>query len=755
VKRAAAPILLAALLGLFALAFFHEVAAGRPFVHIDFHQTFEPQQACVSAAVARGSILWNPLLSNGVPLLANPIYAAFYPPRWTIIALEPALGLTVLGAVHVLWGALGALLLARRYGLGSSSAVAAGLAFGFSGLAISSTAPCAFGWTLAWEPWMLLAFESVLTSGRTVRAVAALALATFLILVAGEPFVIVGALAGMTARTALAFPSEDGVGRVRWSARVLIGLALGAAAALPHILASSRLFATSVRASGFETSGLLQWSLHPLELAGLVISDPFGDPTIFGPTAFWGNALVEPREHFLFQGNYVGALVVVLAVIGLFRRGRLRLAFAAWFGVLLLMALGRYGPVYRLLIAISESMVDSIRYPVKWLVPAMLPLALLAALGVAQLRETSDRRWQVTVALLGLIALALVSAALPFGLDEWLAGKSGAVSPEQTSAVRDLVLGRVALAAAPLLAALILLLGAIRGSVDGRRLAALVTALVAVDLWVNNRHLAPTIEPEFYREPPAVARVILADQAAGRVMTLPEVAGVPWPSTGDGDARAYFRWERQTLRLLTGASYGLALAFNPDMEAFSTLRYTQLAVLVDDAPLREKLMLAGAAGVTHMVSTIPLEGAHLTPIPLPLGTPVHLYRNRLAQPRVRVVPDLVFYDDFDSLIRLVVQSPDDMFATSALVEATTLAALAPAPAAGPGSARIASDSGNELVIRTGGGGGFLVISDALTPGWLATVDGEDAPIFPVDVAFRGIALPPGEREVVLRYSPWR
>jgi hypothetical protein len=755
VRRVPTPVLLAALLGLFALVFFHDVVAGGRFVHMDFHQTFEPQQACLRAAVARGSISWNPLLSNGVPLLANPIYAAFYPPRWTIVALEPALGLTVLGVAHVFWGGLGAMLLARRYGLGGAAALTAGLAFAFSGLAISATAPCAYGWTLAWAPWMLLAFEAVLTSGRTVRAVALLALTTFFILVAGEPFVIVGAVTGMTARLFLAFPSEASVGRARGSVDALVGLALGAAAALPHILASSRLFASSVRASGFETAGLLQWSMHPLELVGLVISDPFGDPTIYEPTAFWGRALVEPRAHFLFQGSYVGALVVVLAVIGLSRPGRLRLAFAGWFGVLLLMALGRYGPIYLLLIAIDETLVDSVRYPVKWLVPAMLPLALLAALGVARLREASDRRWPATVALLGLVVLALVSVALPLGLDRWLAGLSGTVSPEQTSAVRDLVLGRVALAAAPLLAALIALLAAIRGKLDGRRVAALAALLVAVDLWLNNRHLAPTVEPEFYRELPAVARAILADPEAGRVMTLAEVDRVPWPSGVDGDARDYYLWERQTLRLLTGASYGLSLAFNPDMEAFSTLRSTQLAVLVGDAPLREKLMLAGAAGVTHVVSTVPLEGPHVEPIPLPPGTPAHLVRNRLAQPRVRVVPGLAPYDGFDALIRLVVDAPDHLFDRSALVESATLAAHAPASGTGPGAARLVADSGSRLVIRTSGGGGVLVVSDTFTPGWSATIDGEAAPIFPVDVAFRGLALPPGDREVVLSYSPWR
>jgi hypothetical protein len=114
-----------------------------------------------------------------------------------------------------------------------------------------------------------------------------------------------------------------------------------------------------------------------------------------------------------------------------------------------------------------------------------------------------------------------------------------------------------------------------------------------------------------------------------------DVVTPPSPPGGVGDTVEYFRWERESLQRLTGASYGLDLAFNPDMEAFSTLRYTQLSVLVRGAPLREQLMLAGAAGITHIVASTPLASRHLTPLVLPADAPVHVVRNHLALPRAR------------------------------------------------------------------------------------------------------------------------
>ncbi len=59
-----------------------------------------------------------------------------------------------------------------------------------------------------------------------------------------------------------------------------------------------------------------------------------------------------------------------------------------------------------------------------------------------------------------------------------------------------------------------------------------------------------------------------------------------------------------------------------------------------------------------------------------------------------------------------------------------------------------------LQVDVGQGRGYLVIADAFAPGWRATLDGEPVPLLPADVAFRAIAIPEGEHEVVLRYAPW-
>lgn len=48
---------------------------------------------------------------------------------------------------------------------------------------------------------------------------------------------------------------------------------------------------------------------------------------------------------------------------------------------------------------------------------------------------------------------------------------------------------------------------------------------------------------------------------------------------------------------------------------------------------------------------------------------------------------------------------------------------------------------------------LLVLSDLDYPGWVATIDGEEAPIWCVDGVVRGVRVSAGEHEVSFRYHP--
>ena len=50
-------------------------------------------------------------------------------------------------------------------------------------------------------------------------------------------------------------------------------------------------------------------------------------------------------------------------------------------------------------------------------------------------------------------------------------------------------------------------------------------------------------------------------------------------------------------------------------------------------------------------------------------------------------------------------------------------------------------------------GGVFVLLDTFASGWKATVDGHAVPIYPANLAFRAVEVPPGSHDIVFRYAP--
>ena len=73
---------------------------------------------------------------------------------------------------------------------------------------------------------------------------------------------------------------------------------------------------------------------------------------------------------------------------------------------------------------------------------------------------------------------------------------------------------------------------------------------------------------------------------------------------------------------------------------------------------------------------------------------------------------------------------------------------------GTGAAQVVKYAAEEVVVAVETSEpAYLVLSDSYYPGWSATLDGEEIPIHKADVAFRAVAVPAGEHQVVFRYLP--
>jgi len=132
---------------------------------------------------------------------------------------------------------------------------------------------------------------------------------------------------------------------------------------------------------------------------------------------------------------------------------------------------------------------------------------------------------------------------------------------------------------------------------------------------------------------------------------------------------------------------------------------------------------------------------------------IEVYKNKKALPRAYLVEHYEVIEDenlrfdrmskanFNPAITALLEYPLENYANGSAVAAA-------------GNATVRSRTPNKIVIEVDSPNqAILVNTDAYYPGWSATLNGNASAIFPVNHAFRGIAVPPGKHTVVMEYFP--
>jgi len=139
---------------------------------------------------------------------------------------------------------------------------------------------------------------------------------------------------------------------------------------------------------------------------------------------------------------------------------------------------------------------------------------------------------------------------------------------------------------------------------------------------------------------------------------------------------------------------------------------------------------------------------------------LRLTANEDFRPRARLVSSsIVESDDARALARL--RDPEFDADTVILSHAPRETSAGPGPkriaadaASQTASARVTVDESDHVEVGVSGNqGGFLVLADTDFPGWTARVDGIEREIIRANVAFRAVAVRPGDRVVSFEYRP--
>jgi hypothetical protein len=381
--------------GLYVLltaVFFHRPLTTQTFFFRDVYNFYYPRKVLLGAALRAGTFpLWDPLTSGGQPYLATPTYMAFYPANVLYAILPPVVAFNWILVLHYLLDAVFAYWLGRVVKLSQVAAFVVGIAYAFAGVTLS----CASlgGWPLA-LPWIPLALGLTHRALRDGRSFVPAALAASMPLFASMPETA-ALLFLLIVIWALALRDVPRRRRVAGIA-IVIGGAVGLS-----LIATLPATATMAQSSRGETrrswESFTQWSVHPRRMPELIVPQYFGPTDTLDDRDYWGREW-ESKGFPLVLSIYFGAPLLLLAAFGAMRCPSSdipRRTLAALALLAIALSLGRYLPGFRLIYDYIP-LVTIFRFPVKMLVLALLPIALLA--GCAAERVSSDRRSALLIA---------------------------------------------------------------------------------------------------------------------------------------------------------------------------------------------------------------------------------------------------------------------------------------------------------------------------------------------------------------------
>jgi hypothetical protein len=364
---------------------------------------FYPLRTYFAQAVAEGRLpLWNPHLFLGVPFLANPQAAVFYPGTLLFLLLPVPYAYVANLLAHVFLAGASLYAFARgSLGLGRLGSLLGAAAFAFSGFLGGQAGHLNQLSVAAWLPLVALALDLALRGGRP------------------WPFALL--VAGLTMQLLAGHPQEVYMTLVvlglvvvwrRWGdgpaalARGLALLALAAALAFGisaiQLLPTAELSRLSIRGAGLDfdqaIDNALPWQLLlPALLPG-----------------FWSH--LHTTEFF----GHLGTIVLVLGWLGLLAGPARSAALGGLLvGLGLLLAVGDTTPIYRFLFDWAPGF-GSFRVPARWLFVYTFGASLLVAVGTSWLLgrwgATEDRLPPFPVSRLPSPRLLLIGLGVPLAL---------------------------------------------------------------------------------------------------------------------------------------------------------------------------------------------------------------------------------------------------------------------------------------------------------------------------------------------------
>lgn len=761
-------ILVAAGIIFFADALF----SSKNFYYRDILNFHYPLRKILIDSFARGEFpLWNPYIYLGQPMLANPNYMALYPTNLLHLFLPFNYAFKIHFILHPIAGGLGFYFLARRLGIQWVASLAGALSYEFSGAVLSFLNLYNIIPAVALMPWLGWAFYGALHEHRWRRTLGFGGLLA-LQAIAVEPLILQCDVLLVMALAAIWIWEQESrfkaLRRTLGVAAVGALIAVGLAAA--QIVPTLEMLPLSARGSGLDFKTASEWSMNPRDLMNTLVPNLFGYPFTIDVSNYWGEAYHESTTGYL-ASFFLGSVTLLLSSLSLFStRTKLRTVMMAFFGVSIILALGKFTPVYPWLYE-HVPLFNMGRYPSKFFLLTSLIVSVLAALGLEAAVSPGPGRTHPRgidrVCIAGMF-LGLCAIGLAF---YWRMSRDQLESLLRTAVLPAVAQNKDLPAIAAGLGNSIRATGAflfLSGLVvlAGRRmrrfaaLGGFLAFLLALELVPPNLGLAPLISDADMDFVPEVDLYMLRHGDRNLIRAVSPNIMTPIPTglmlrAPNRSLAWMILFYRRSGQSLAGIRNGIQYSIDKGIDHLNT-RESELLLksCVNMAP-KERLALLGNLNSARIMSLGDLKDPRadlLSRFDTHSNLDYGLYSLKDALPRAYFATRVIrVASEAEALNRLAETNNNGLLGSVILESAGE--PLGQAPATG-GQVEIARYENNRVSCRVEAhSDGYLVLLDSYYPGWHATVDGREADILRANFAFRAVFIPAGQHTVEFRFTP--
>jgi hypothetical protein len=759
------PVAVAGLFFVVAAAFFDRVLfRGEVFFSRDVAPFFYPMKHFLASVVRSGDLpLWNPWVAGGEPFFASLQPGLLYPGSLVLYGLPMPAAFDWLVVLHYPLAGLGLALLLRRWGHGWTAAVLGGSVFMLGGFFVSLGNFVNNLQTVAWLPWLFLAWDRVLDGGR-IRDLLLFAILCGIAFLGGEPQMLAMGLALVFAH-GLVNTEARSLPRGRQTLAFVMAGVLAVALVSVQLLPFAEYMSHSVRRLPIDLEYASSRSLEPGGALHLLLP-----PALHTGAHGFSTRFMASSEVPWILSVYAGGIALVLAFIGVLRGRNVRWVFF-WLGTVtlsVLLALGSHSPVYRALFEWVPAF-RPFRYPEKFLLLAAFAMAVFAAHGTDRWLDRGDGSstslrkfleesslWVPLLLVLGVyatLALALSSGDGPFvaACSGWLPAALLCEDPVTAAGLYAAIAWR--------LVALVVCFAVITGLYRMRRLrsglaSTLVVALAVVDLSLANRDVNPSVESDVYTVAPWTAETLsglMAPRGDVRYRGSPHHAAMGSIVTVRG------AWELSNMYLdyqTMGPNVGQIFGF-PMQDGLQGVELISVA-LTNEAAMRvwsdEPLRFLQAMNVGYYADAT-ASGDSIAGLGLVASSPelpIRLFEVPDPVARLYLVNSYEVGEGQAEALRRVLES--DFPLGDRVVLESDLPIYIDPEATGRVLSR--TEEPNRVTAKIMASGPMLaVLSDRWYPGWRASINGVNVPILRANGVFRAVPVPPGVHDLEFQFVP--